>query len=298
MVGSSTQVGGALAKSAGVLSKVGSVASSAGKILGPIGAAVMIGKAGFDAYQGWNAAGDISGKGNENVTTADKFQSAGAAAAAGLTFGLVDAKQMYQASNWVADKMINPDTYKTMLKYSPVGLAWQAGTALRKTVGLQTRDEEEAEKRDAANAQVTENKKVTEQRLTEIRQQREFKEETDKNYLIAKEARGEELSEYEQSRLNRYKEADDFKKHQDLAEENNRKAGMSEEEIKEQRKRAERAYDRYKSNQTSAGINKALGITLDDNNNVTLELDENGQEKIKSVSDSDLQQAMDDIQAE
>jgi hypothetical protein len=52
--------------------------------------------AAFDAVDGWKNAASITGKDESQLTTTDKFQAATASVLSGLTFGLVDSKQMYE----------------------------------------------------------------------------------------------------------------------------------------------------------------------------------------------------------
>ena len=94
--GLATGAGGALAglgKGAGGLLKGG--AKIIGKAALPLAAAMSI----FDAIQGFNNAAEISGIEPGDLTLGDKIQAGAAAALSGLTFGLVDSKDIFQGIN-------------------------------------------------------------------------------------------------------------------------------------------------------------------------------------------------------
>lgn len=69
------------------------------KFLGPVGAVLGVGMAGYDAYAGWNAADENLGIGKEKLTTKNKASSALGGVISGLTFGLADEKNTSKGIN-------------------------------------------------------------------------------------------------------------------------------------------------------------------------------------------------------
>ncbi|WYW02717.1 endolysin [Pseudomonas phage vB_PpuM-Peetri] len=94
---------GGLAKSGGkVALRAGrGLISGAGKLLGPIGIAAM---AAYDGFDGWNNASDIAGlKPGQDATFGQKSQAALSSIASGLTFGLIDTKDIYAGLDKITD---------------------------------------------------------------------------------------------------------------------------------------------------------------------------------------------------
>lgn len=81
-----------LGKSIKPLKLLGAGAKVLGKFMGPVGLALAAG----DAIGGWNDAGELSGKGDK-ATTGDKFKGALSGLVEGLTFGILDKQDIFNA---------------------------------------------------------------------------------------------------------------------------------------------------------------------------------------------------------
>jgi hypothetical protein len=89
-----TAATGAAATATGVLGKGAGMALKAAKFLGP---AAMVASAGYDAFQGYQNAGEnFNLKPGQQATAGQKASSAAGGALSGLTFGLLDAKTASQ----------------------------------------------------------------------------------------------------------------------------------------------------------------------------------------------------------